>query len=428
MNSSLMGRRRVLRGMLDGVAVAVGLPLLDIFLTNNGDALADAPAGRKGLPLCFGGWFWPLGLSHGAFTVGANSTQEEVLRARQLASDQDALWVPRKVGANFELNEHLQGLKPILGKFNIYSGMQVFLDGKTNQVHYTPAEATFTGVVSENASGYGLSLDQLIAAKIGDNTRFRSLQIACNGDERSTWSCSGAGAGMNASEVSPVKLYTRIFGPGFADPNAAEFHPDPAIMTRKSALSAVSDQRRELLQQLGANDRARLDQYFTSVRDLEQKLALELQKPEPLPACQSPSKPEDKVSSDIVDIVHTHQLFIRLIAHALACGQTHVFNVSVTQGLTNAHRAGDPFSNHSHTHEEPIDAKLGYQPICKWFADQWLACFSTLVTELDSIKEGAGSLLDRSLVMAFTDHGEARRHSAKAIPLFTAGSANGRMK
>src|SRR5271165_454265 len=98
MSRSLIHRRRMLRGMLGGTVVSVGLPLLDALLNSNGDALADTSSGgpKKGLPLCFGGWFWPLGLSHGAFTVGAHSTAEEVTRARQLASDQDALWVPRK--------------------------------------------------------------------------------------------------------------------------------------------------------------------------------------------------------------------------------------------------------------------------------------------------------------------------------------------
>jgi hypothetical protein len=424
MNRTLIDRRRVLRGVLDGMAIAVGLPLLDIFLNDNGDALANVPSnavGSKGLPLCFGSWFWPLGLSHGVFTSG----NEE---ARLLASDRDALWVPRKVGANFEYNEHLQNLKPIAGKFNIYSGTEVFLDGKTLQVHYTPAEGIFTGEISENASGYGLSLDQIIAAQIGTHTRFRSIQVACDGNARATWSSPGESAGMNASEISPVALYTRLFGPGFADPNSAEFHPDPAIMTQKSALSAVADQRRELLRLVGANDRARLDEYFTSVRDLEEKLALELERPAPLAACQIPDQPKDKVSTDVKDIVRTHALFARLLAHALACGQTRVFNVVVSVGLTNAHIAGDPFSNHSHTHEEPVDPKLGYQPICKWFADQWLGCFTELVKTLDSIKEGPGTLLDRMVVMTFTDHGEARRHTAKMIPLLSAGNANGKMK
>src|SRR4029450_12500830 len=100
-----------------------------------------------------------------------------------------------------------------------------------------------------------------------------------------------AGSTVNPSEVDPIQLYKRIFGPEFKDPNAAEFKPDPAIMLRQSALSAVRDERDALLRTVGAADRARVDQYFTSVRELEQQLGLMLQKPPPAESCVVPKEP-----------------------------------------------------------------------------------------------------------------------------------------
>jgi hypothetical protein len=83
---------------------------------------------------------------------------------------------------------------------------------------------------------------------------------------------------------------------------------------------------------------------------------------------------------------------------------------------------------HQLTHEEPVDPALGYQVKCKWLAEQHMAMFSEFVQTLDSIREGDGTLLDRSVILAFTDHGEARLHSMKKIPVITAGSGGGRMK
>ena len=68
---------------------------------------------------------------------------------------------------------------------------------------------------------------------------------------------------------------------------------------------------------------------------------------------------------------------------------------------------------HQLTHEEPIDPTLGYQCKCKWLAEQHMSLLRDFVQTLDSIREGDGTLLDRTVVFAFTDHGEARLHSMK---------------
>ena len=83
-----------------------------------------------------------------------------------------------------------------------------------------------------------------------------------------------AGATVNPNEVDPVSLYTRIFGPEFQDPNAGQFTPDPEIMLRQSVLSSVKEERDALMRVAGAADRARIDQYFTSLRQIEQQLGM----------------------------------------------------------------------------------------------------------------------------------------------------------
>jgi hypothetical protein len=91
-------------------------------------------------------------------------------------------------------------------------------------------------------------------------------------------------------------------------------------------------------------------------------------------------------------------------------------------------KPGEVSAYHQLTHEERIDPQLGYQPTCRWLAEQQMGFFLELVQALDSIREGDATLLDRSLIFAYTDHGEARLHSMKKYPVFTAGGAGGRMK
>jgi Protein of unknown function (DUF1552) len=392
-------RRHVLRGALGGTVI-VGLPILECMLNANGTAYAATGAA---LPTCFGTWFWGLGLTPG-------------------------LWEPEATGDKYALPAHLECLAPVKSKINLFSGMQVFLDGKVNQNHYSGAQCQMTGMVSKTGSEYSTSLDTIIGSQLGKRTRFRSLEVSCDGNRRSTWSARGS-SGMNPSEISPIALYARIFGPEFKDPNSATFEPDPAVMVRRSVLSGVADQRKQLMSEVSTADRARLDEYFTSVRDLEQQLALQLEKPTPLASCAIPPKIETEDFGSLVDQTRTtHRQFTQLIAHAMACGQTQVFNVAMGSSFSPLRKPDDPSGYHQLTHEEPIDPELGYQPKCKWLAEQYMDMFREFVQILDSIREGDRTLLDRSIVFAFTDHGEARLHSMKRYPIFTAGSGSGRMK
>ncbi len=400
MNMKTMNRRRVLRGMMGGAAVSVGLPILDCMLNTNGDAFAATGAQ---LPPRFITWFWGLGLG-----------------------EQD--WRPKTTGANYELPPQLQVLKPLQKKLNLFSGGQVFLDGQANNTHFTGVQGHMTGRVQAAAEYYG-SIDTLIGDVIGKGTRFRSLEVACDGDPKACWSAR-LESGKVSAEVSPLALYGRIFGAEFKDPNAANFIPDPDVMVRKSALSTVTEDRQDLMRDLGAADRAKLDNYFTALRSLEQKLAIQLEKPAPLPSCTVSAKPgdEEKLSTLAVDAMKTHDLFVGLLTHALACDQTRIANLCITQGMSGLRKEGEASNHHTYTHEEPIDPVLGYQPKAAWFQALYMKGLFDFAKALDSIQEGDKTLLDRSILYAFTDHGAPRLHSVLNFPFITLGSGNGRIK
>jgi len=272
------------------------------------------------------------------------------------------------------------------------------------------------------------SVDNIIADVIGNGTRFKSIEVTSTGNARHTQSYRG-GSVVNPAEVSPAALYTRIFGDEFQDPNAAEFTPDPKVMARRSVLSGVNEQRRDFERHLGAEDKERLDEYFTSLRQFEQQLDFQLQKPPPAEACVIPENPgETPYSLDIEEATANHKLFAELLAYALACNQTRVFNVVFTDEQSTVRRPGTTTTHHILTHEEAVDEDTGYQPMATWFSYRIVEQFSHMAQVLDGIREGDGTLLDRTLVFGLSETGFAKVHSLENIPMFTAGSGNGAVR
>jgi len=396
-----ISRRTALRGVVNGAAVAVGVPLLDLFLDGNGEALAATGAP---VPIRFGTWFWGLG-------VNPNR------------------WFPSKAGPNYELKPELAPIKDFQSKINVYGNFNVPLDGAPNLPHATGGPAIRTGRALTAERGLpGESFDVTIGDLIGTRTRFRSLEMSASGDPRN--SLSGRGGGnLNPSEVSASALYTRIFGTGFKDPNSATFTPDPQVMARRSVLSAVTEQRQSLERAVGAADKQKLDQYYTSVRQLENQLDVQLTKPEPLQSCVVPRSVADlPVNAEIEHVILNHQLMTQLLVMALACDQTRIFNMMFNNGASSLTRIGSTITHHQLTHEEVLDNRLGYQPNATYFLTKIMEAWVGFVGALDGIKEGNRTLLDNTLVLAHSETEFAKFHTIDNIPIMTAGSAGGRMK
>jgi hypothetical protein len=395
-----LSRRQALRGMFAGSAVSVALPFLDCFLNENGTALAATGAP---LPVRFGTWFWGLGLNPGR-------------------------WEPKQTGKFTDLGYELKALEKYKDKINVFSGLKVHLDGRPAVTHFTGNMALLTGTTPKTMTVMVPTIDTLVADQIGTTTRFRSLEITSTGNPKHSYSFR-AGNVFQPGEASPKALYARIFGPEFKDPNAADFKPDPVVMAQQSVLSAVKDQRQDLAMKLGAADRARLDEYFTSLRQLEQQLELQLEKPAPLEACSvTREPPEATVGTEIDTVVSNHRLLVGLLAHAVACDQTRVVNMVFSDATSSLRRAGSPMMQHIYSHEEAIDATSQVQPNFSSFAARAMEGLAATIETFDNIKEGDGTLLDRMAIMSATDTGYAKVHALENIPMVTAGRAGGRLK
>jgi len=396
---SRISRRTVLRGAIGGAAIGVSIPLLDCFLDGNGQALA---ATGQRVPVRFGTWIWGCGFI-------------------------PQKWIPTTTGREYLMPQDLAPLEAYREKLAIFSGFDVKLDGVANKPHITGCLGLRTGIPVPDENVKAPTLDVLIGQRMGGDTRFRSLELSTCGLQRS-YSYHAAGS-PNPSEVSPAALYRRIFGEGFQDPNSMNFEPDARIMARKSVLSAVTDDRHKLMRSVGVSDRQRLDEYFTSIRQIEQQLDLQLQPPAPVENFAMPAAPgQDGTGSAMGEVMQTHRVMAQLLAKALQCNQTKVFNVLFSDTTSNLRREGETTTHHTLTHEEPDDKGLGFQKECAWFATNSMIAWKEFLDEIDTIPEGDGTLLDNCLILAHSDCSIAKAHAVEGIPAMVAGNGGGAIR
>lgn len=384
-------RRTMLRGLLGGAAVALGLPMLETFMNNHGEALAGGDA----FPKRFGIWFWGNG-------VGPDP----------------ANWVPSGTGSSYTLSPIMMPLTPVQGDITVVSGLKVYTPNTAP--HGTgPAGILTGGRVDSNGETNGRTLDQVIADQIGGDTVNRSLEMSVDRVD-TTPSYSEPGK-SNPPETSPAALFNTLFGPTFHQPGD-NVPVDPKLGLRQSVLDAVGEDAKGLRVKLGANDRARLDQHMDSVRDLENKIAKLQQAPPVLAACTKPAMP----MADYPDIDGRPQLsavsrvMSDVLALSLACDQQRVFTFQFSHPVNNLLYPSATAGHHQLTHDE-----LGDQPMVQDILHQILTEATYFIQALKGIKEGNVTLLDHCGVLFMTDCSNGKSHAVDEYPLFLAGNANG---
>jgi hypothetical protein len=173
---------------------------------------------------------------------------------------------PQKTGTDFEPSRYLAHLEGVRGRYTVMNG----LSHPDNSGGHCVEKTFLSGARFPNSAVFknSISMDQVAAEAIGHQTRFPFLTLAVNGQHDGLLSVSRDGVFI-PPELSPANLYRRLFTPDTAAETAERMRE---IGNRVSALDFVNDKARRLSRRLGAEDRARLDQYFTSVRELEQRL------------------------------------------------------------------------------------------------------------------------------------------------------------
>lgn len=393
-----LSRRLLLRGLLGGSAVAIGLPALEAFLSSNGDALADG----SGFPSRFAWWFFGNGVHTGS-------------------------WVPAGNGPEWELSPQLAPLAKVKSEVSVVSGLRVDLP---NAIPHGsgPAGVLYGGPLLSVGDSFdssvfgGPTLDQVVAQAYGDATRFRSLEA---GVERTTATLSYSAPGAaNPPETSPFAMYQRIFGAGFVEPGTSPII-DPRVALRRSVLDAVGDDAKSLQKRVSASDRIRLEQHYDGIRALEQQLAKLEQDPPNLASCKKPASPE----SDYPDqdgrpqMSAIHRVMADMLTMALACDATRACSLLFSKPVSNILYPGAPSGHHQLTHDEP-----GLQPEVNKIILQIISEFAYFIERLRSVQEGDGTLLDHMVLLGFSDCSFGKSHAIDNYPLLVAGGGNGALK
>lgn len=394
MKTKKLDRRTLLRGMLGGAAVAVGLPALEIFLNDNGTAYA----GDSSFPKRFGIFFW-----------GNGNLPEK--------------WVPAGEGPGWELTEQLAPLADVKQYITVVSGMKV-MTGNT-----VPHGSGPVGMLSGapfppgDESTFALpSIDQVIAQAIGGETRFKSLEVGVQpgGESRSY----NGPHSMNPPETSPAALFNRIFGAGFVLPGT-NATPDPRLDLRRSVLDVVKDDAKRLQDRLGSADRARLEQHLEGVRGLEKQIKKMQENPPSLAACAVPGQPEPEYPE--VDgrppLSEISRVISDILVMALACDQTRVFSDWFSTPVNNMLYPNTTAGHHQLTHDEPDP-----QPQVHGIVLYTMTELAYLVAALAAVQEGEGTLLDHTALLITSDVSYARAHSIEEYPILIAGTANGALQ
>lgn len=381
-------RRTLLRGMLAGSgAVAVGLPWLDAF------------AQSGGFPKRLGIFFWGNGM----------------LPSR---------WVPEGEGTEWAFSDQLMPLEAFRDQLLVVTGMKV---PTPNSIpHHSGSAGILTGspAIMKGGEDYtfaGPTIDQVAAAKLGESTRFRSIEA---GVEPGVGLSYNGPDSQNPAEASPIRLFERLFGPGFRRPGE-QSEPDPKLALRRSVLDAVLGDLKRLAGRVGHEDRQRLAQHFEGIRALEQRLARLEQDPPDLQSCDVPPEPRAEYP-DIEGRPRLHEkneAVCDVLAMALACDQTRVFTHAFTRPLNNLLFGALPAGHHRLTHDEADP-----QPHVHEVVLDVMRAFGYLLGALRRVPEGDATLLDHCAILATSDISLGKTHSLAEFPLVIAGGADGALK
>ena len=394
-----MSRRKFLQGVMATSAVSIALPALEAF-TNTG---ARAFAAGNAFPKRFGLFTWGNGIF-------------------------PALWTPERSGAEWELSPHLMPFANVKEKFSVVTGMEVKLP---NLIAHSSGPCGFlsggplSGSNREGDSDFPVfdlpSIDRIIANEIGNDTRFRSVEVAVEPGSRGL-SYNSADS-LNPPEANPVAIFDRLFGAGFRAPGEEPII-DPKLALRRSVLDAVLGDANKLRQRLGVNDQARLDQHLTGIRELELRIARIESDPPSLAACVRPEEPRTPA---MVDGRHNmrerSRILSDLMVMAYACDLTRVINYTYSDLLSNNLYPGINSGHHQLTHDEPGD-----MPQAKAITYSIMEDFAYFLEALNAVPEGDGTLLDNTVILGTSDVSYARTHQIDEYPIVLAGSAGGALK
>ena len=321
---------------------------------------------------------------------------------------------PKTSGRDYALSPYLETLKEHRNDFTVFSGVShPDVDGGH------PADNCFLTAAPHPGSGgfrNTISLDQYIAERIGHLTRFQSLTLGVNvqqGQRSLSWTGSGV---LIPCEEKAAEVFGRMFLQGTKTEMETQMRK---LDLGQSILDAVAGQAKSLQRTVGPRDRDRLDQYFTSVRDLEQRMQMSREwerKPKPTVSASVPLDPASpKAYMEKVRLMYDMARLafetdstrsVSLLLDSVNSPTIEIEEVKITDGY------------HNLSHHGKSQAKLDQLKAI----DQWhMKLLANLFTELKSVQENGESLFDRTMVLYGSNLGNANTHVTTNLPTIFAG-------
>ena len=316
---------------------------------------------------------------------------------------------PESGGSAFELTPYLKILDSHRGDFTLINGIshpdQSGSDGHSSSMTWLTA-ARHPGLAGFRNS---ISIDQWLASKIGLETRFPSLQLSTDGSSQS-YTSSGI---MIPGEQSPSRMFTKLFLEGTVEAKDAQIQK---LREGKSIMDTVREETRQFRNQIGQEDREKLEEYLFSVREMEQRLsAAEAWVHKPKPKVDAEVPQDIKESKDLIGQM---QLLFELIPLALQTDSTRLITVMV-QGRNDVPPIPGVSIDHHNLSHHGQDAQKIQQ--LRLIEEAQIHAFDKLLAALNRKQEGASRLLDSTSVVFGSNLGNANSHDTKNIPLLLAG-------
>ncbi len=316
---------------------------------------------------------------------------------------------PQQAGRDYTPSAYLELIKDYRDDFTVFSGLshpdQSGADGHSSEM---------TWLTSARHPGLGgfrntISLDQFVAEKIGVETRYPSLTLGTNNISQS-YTRSGV---MIPAETRPSLVFAKLFIDGTPEEIGRQMKK---LREGRSIMDTVGAEAKRFGQRIGAADRDKLDEYFTSVREMEQRLAKAedwVQKPKPK---IDATKPTDIAENN--DIIGRLQLLFELVPLALQTDSTRLITILV-QGRGDVPPVpGVSIDHHNLSHHGQDPEKIRQLELIE---KAEMAAVGKLLGALKQKTEGGTPLLDNTMVLFGSNLGNANSHDWRNLPILLAG-------
>jgi hypothetical protein len=319
-----------------------------------------------------------------------------------------AAFFPEKAGKDYALSPYLEVIKEFRDDFTVISGLSHPDVGPSHDSNYS----FLTGAPHpEQRAGFknSISLDQFAADHLFGQTRFASLPLSCEGFGLA-WTRSGAPV---PTESWPSSVFAKLFIEGRPDEVEAQKR---RLEDGRSVLDSVRGQANEMRSAVGTRDRDKLDEYFTSVRELEQRLAQSeawAKKPKP----KVDAKPSQNVMNS-TDLIAKTRVWFDLIHLALQTDSTRLVTLQLlgTSGVPPI--PGVSLGHHDLSHHGKDPTKIEQ---LKKLETEKMKTLRDFLKQLKETKEDGGTLLDRTTVFFSSNLADASTHGVKNMPVLLAG-------